>query len=73
MFPPGQSRSREQVKSIIYSIARKGRNVKMFEYEISDKAIDSFYGEYERPVRWLTIKNYDEEEYEDYEEELDDE
>lgn len=45
----------------------------MFEYEISDKAIDSFYGEYERPVRWLTIKNYDEEEYEDYEEELDDE
>ena len=45
----------------------------MFEYEISDKAIDSFYGEYERPVRWLTSKNYDEEEYEDYEEELDDE
>lgn len=73
MFPNGRSRGWEHKKIIIYSIARKGRNVKMFEYEISDKAIDSFYGEYERPVRWLTIKNYDEEEYEDYEEELCDE
>lgn len=73
MFPNGQSRGWEHKKIISYSIARKGRNVKMFEYEISDKAIDSFYGEYERPVRWLTSKNYDEEEYEDYEEELDDE
>lgn len=42
-------------------------------YEISDANIDRFYGESERPVRWLTSKNYDEEEYEDYEEELDDE
>lgn len=73
MFPNGRSRGWEHKKIISYSIARKGRNVKMFEYEISDKAIDRFYGEYERPVRWLTIKNYDEEEYEDYEEELDDE
>lgn len=73
MFPNGRSRGWEHKKIISYSIARKGRNVKMFEYEISDKAIDSFYGEYERNT-WGT--EYDEDdpffdlEPEDYEEML---
>ena len=73
VFPRCRKRQQEHIKTITYSIARKERNVKMFEYEISDKAIDSFYGEYERNT-WGT--EYDEDdpffdpEPEDYEEML---
>ena len=37
-------------------------------YEISDRGIDRFYGEYERPVRWPMNWPYQDEELDDFEE-----
>lgn len=71
--PRCRKRQQEHIETIIYSIARKGRKVKMFEYEISDSAIDRFYGEYERNT-WGTEYDADDPffdpEPEDYEEAL---